>query len=55
MNKYKFKIEKSDFTDRCGRNLRLYVTKDGVANGTPLLNRSELKELKNIIEDFLNE
>lgn len=52
-NKYTFKIEKSDFTDKGNRNIRLYAQKGGTSHGLPLLSKAELNDLCNEIIDFL--
>ena len=44
-DKYTFKIEKSDYTDRNGRDLRLYACNDGNSFSLPILSREELKNL----------
>ena len=51
---YKFKVEKSDFTDKCERNIRVYAIKDGNSFGLPLLNKKELNDLNNKITDYLS-
>lgn len=52
-DKYTFRIEKSDFTDKGNRNIRLYAQKDGTSHGLPLLSKRELNDLCNEIIDFL--
>ena len=53
IDRYTFKIETSEYTDRVGRNIRVYACKDRNDHSLPLLNKEELKELAKTIIDFL--
>ena len=44
-SKYTFKIEKAEYHDRIGRDLRLYACKEGNSFSLPILSREELKNL----------
>ena len=55
MSNYKFKVEKSDFTDKNERNIRISAVKDGTSHGLPLLNFRELNALCNEIIDYLSD
>lgn len=52
---YKFKVERSDFTDKNERNIRVSAVKGGTSHGLPLLNFRELNILCNEIIDYLSD
>lgn len=52
-DKYTFKIETSEYSDRFGRNIRVYACKDSNSYSMPLLSKEELKELVKTIINFL--
>ena len=52
-NKYAFEIETSEYTDRVGRNIRVYARKDNNSHSLLSLSKEELRELAKTIIDFL--
>lgn len=52
-NVYTFRIEKAEYADRVGRDIRVYACKDGWSHSLPTLNKVELKELARTINEYL--
>lgn len=50
---YETLIQYSDYTDKEGRNIKLYVQKDGNSFGLPILSEKELRNLAEKILEFL--
>lgn len=46
-------IQYNDYTDREGRNIKLYVAKNGNSFGLPLLSEKELRNVAEKILEFL--
>ena len=54
-NKYTFYIEKSDYVDREGRDIKLWAKHKSESHANPAFNVEEMRDLYNTVGEYLNE